>query len=1022
MAEALRIRAILCVVTLFALACPSSLFAQNTPRDFGAETVEDDRVPSTAPRPLPVELVEERDLAPEAKRFGPVSPSGSASTQEIVRAPEPPTEGGPGPLRNNGSQVTSDPEAIDLDKPFNFQGRDIELGQFVKAISKEARRNYIIGASLKGKKITLLRESPLTVGDALRLLDTVLLLNGFTTVPLGNNTWKVIPSKDAKQTTIPLVSGEGSVSSDALVTQLLRLKHVPAEDMQSLLTQFISKDGVMKAVAGSNSLVVIDSQSNLRRLSELVEQIDVPAVDQELTIIPVNHAEAKDIAEKINEILGDDEENTTSNTSAIARSARSLARSRNRRNQTQTTTDSSRRSLPLKIIPDERTNSLIVVADEAMTLRVQALAEQLDSEVDRSSGRFWVYRLQHADAEELSEILNNLISGAESSDTNSSATQGSSISRSRSSQSSTGNQRAQLARVLQRSRNLLRGRSATASEQEDGGRVTLEGEVSIAPDPSTNSLIVNASKTDFQRIKEVVEALDIKRRQVLVEATLLEVTLSNDEGFGVELQGSTAVGDDAGLVGQTNFGGLTNLFTNPAALTDLTIAAASSGTLTLPGGITIPSQAILITAVSRHSNVNVLSSPTILATDNEEAEIIVGENVPFVTSTSTDSSNIGNTFNQIERQDVGITLRITPQISTGDFLNLKIFVEISNVVAGTRNDSNGPTTTIRTTETTVEVRDQQMIVTGGLIADAVTQSTRGVPLLQDIPVLGQYFKREDENIRRTNLLIFITPRIISDQFDARDETKSRAGKLREKTDYLEDVIGREDVLDNERIDNVVERFEDESLPPPTTIRPDTVSSKDKKGADALKRTQRRFKEIEGGATREQPTGSAAAGTADAPAGSSSAEEEVIDISVTPKLPGMEQPVRSARLSRPAAQAVQGDSPRAEDATTHSFVVLRAVADSQQGKELPFRFAADKSTVGLRVLGGLEQDGAFFAVGGKYSYTPAGGEAPVTFVCLGIYGSPREAGVVHPELSQESKWYALSVEQNLALGTRTWRRE
>jgi general secretion pathway protein D len=977
-----------------------------------------------------VELVEERDSSTEPRTFD-SSPENKSQLTTSAKRSNTSSVGDSNIDSEKSSVAASTAEDIDYEKPFNFQGRDIELTQFIKAISKEARRNYVIGASLKGKKLSLLRESPLTVGDALRLLDTVLLLNGFTTVPLGSNTWKIIPAKDAKQTTIPLVTNPGNAQSDALVTQLLRLKHVAAEDMQSLLTQFISKDGVMKAVEGSNSLVVIDAHSNLLRLSELVEQIDVPAVDQELTIIPVEHADAKDIAEKINEILGEDE---AKNGGAVrsttgTRSVRGITRSRNLNNQSQNST-SSRRALPLKIIPDERTNSLIVVADESMTLRVQALAEQLDSEVDRSSGRFWVYRLQHADAEDLSEILNNLISGAESSDSNSSGTQGSSISRSRASQSSAnaGNQRAQLARVLQRSRNLLRGNRTAAAEQEDGGRVTLEGEVSIAPDPSTNSLIVNASRSDFHRIKEVVQALDIKRRQVLVEATLLEVTLSEDEGLGVELQGSTAVGDDAGLVGQTNFGGLSNLFTNPAALTDLTIAAASSGTLTLPGGISIPSQAILITAVSRHSNVNVLSSPTILATDNEEAEIIVGENVPFVTSTSTDSSNIGNTFNQIERQDVGITLRITPQISTGDFLNLKIFVEISNVVAGTRNDSNGPTTTIRTTETTVEVRDQQMIVTGGLIADAVTQSTRGVPLLQDIPVLGQYFKREDENIRRTNLLIFITPRIISDQFDARDETRSRAGKLREKTIDLEDTIGRENVLDNERIDNVVEQFEDDTTPPPSTIRPD-VSVRGKE-SEAMRRTQRRLQELQ---VKTKPSKDTASNARDL------SDEEVIDISVTPKLPGTEdvkskQIVRTARLSQSTpdagkeedslSKATTGDMPRELDGGSRSFVVLRAIGNSHGGKKLPFDFAIDKSTVGVSVLGGLGQEGAFFSVGSRYKYTAQGDnpENSVSFVCLGVYGSPREAGVVHPELSNDTSWHTLSPEQSLALGTRTWRRE
>ena len=293
--------------------------------------------------------------------------------------------------------------------------------------------------------------------------------------------------------------------------------------------------------------------------------------------------------------------------------------------------------------------------------------------MDLSGGKFYVYRLRYSNSEELSEILNQLISGA-GSDTSStrssnSSTRGSSLSRRNTSNSRTNNRR--------RTNNTRNTRN-NSGNRSNAGRVNFEGDVSIASDPSTNALIINASRVDYLRLKEVIDQLDVKRKQVIVEATILEVSLSEEEGFGVELQGATGE-NGAGFFGQTNFGSLGNLFTDPTALSDLTLAAASTGTLTL-GEIVIPSQAILISALSRHSNVNVLSAPSILTTDNEEAEIIVGENVPFVTSRSTDSSNINNTFNSIERQDVGITLRITPQISTGTFVNLRIFVEISNVV------------------------------------------------------------------------------------------------------------------------------------------------------------------------------------------------------------------------------------------------------------------------------------------------------------------------------------------------------
>lgn len=822
-------------------------------------------------------------------------------------------------LIRNGDEVilplvldVTDAEAGSLngDKTTVLNGSDIEITALIKTFSKLTRRNYIIDSAVKGK-VTVHLPSAVSVPEALRILDTILLLKGFTTVPVAENTWKVVSAKDARQTTIPLVkdSDEGT-ASDVMVTQLIRLKHISAEDSQQLLNQFVSKDGVINAFTGTNSLVLIDSEANTNRLRELVAEIDVPAVDQELTIIPILHAEAGDIAEKVNDILGE-EEDAANRSQALNTRQRSIRSNpniaRSTRNQPQATSASGgtvrRRALPFKIIPDERTNSIIVVADEEMTMKVRALVDQLDSELDRSGGKFYVYRLEHADAEELAEILNNLISGSTDSETSSGGgTSGSSLSSNRNARTNTTNTQqratqARLTRALQRSRDLLRNRTAAQGGSE-GGRVNLEGEVSIAPDPSTNSLIINASRGDYQKVKEVIDELDIKRRQVLVEATILEVSLDKEEGFGVELQGTAGL-TDGGLIGQTNFGGLTNLLTNPAALTDLTIAAASTGSLTLPGGITIPSQAVLLSAVSRLTNVNVLSSPTIMATDNEEAEIIVGENVPFVSSTSTDTSNINNTFNSIERQDVGITLRITPQISTGDFVVLNIFVEISNVVAGTRNDPNGPTTTIRTTETTVTVKHGQMVVTGGLLQDSVTDSTRGVPFLQDIPVLGNYFKTQSENIEKTNLLIFITPKIIADQFDAREETKGRAEPLEEHIQQFDLRPDRSEILHGDSLDRVAEELpvaEDEL---PTTIRPPDYDET----SGPLGRNVINDKDSFPSARLEKQSDRSTPRTR---------SEDVIDLRVAPKLPGesidaAEPSGRSTAPKVPAAKPLRSGS-------------------------------------------------------------------------------------------------------------------
>lgn len=731
---------------------------------------------------------------------------------------------------------------------------DADIETLVKTFSKLTGRNYIVDSSVKGK-ITIHLPTPITLSEALKVFDSVLLLRGFATVPVSDNIWKVISAKDAKQTTIPII-GSANTTDESLVTEIIKTTHLSADEVQKLISQFVSKDGYSQAITGTNLIILVDSSSNIRRIKNLMNEIDIAPVDQDITIIPIEHALANDLAEKISKIIGGEEEKKevpselNIATSAIRnRIAQRAGLQTPVLDQQSTNSSSSVRSNPIKIIPDERTNSLIVVADEFTTLKIKALVEQLDSELDKSSGRFWVYRLEHADAQELSMVISSLISGGGAMGGGMSDNRGSSMSRGsmRGAQmgmgggfggvGGTGGMGGGIGMAgggMGRSGGISRQRSNRNMSSQGGmmgggigvpaggsmntpiipgasnsTRVTFQDEISIAPDFSTNSLVINADKADYEKLLQVIKILDVKRRQVLVEATILEVSLSEDQGLGVELSG-TAATNSSGVFGQTNYGGLTNLLTNPAALSDLTIAAASSGTLTLPGGLTIPSQSALITAVSTHSNVNVLSAPTILSTDNQEAEIIVGENVPFVTSTGVNQINLGNTFNQIQRQDVGITLRITPQIGSGDFLSLQIFVEISNVVPGTRNDPNGPTTTIRTSDTVVAVKNRQMIVTGGLIQDSVTDSVRGVPFLKDIPVMGALFRRQDEIKRRTNLLIFLTPQIIQDQYDAREQTKIKAGTLDAEIDINSSAASRKAVLSNPSIDDVFDSPEEEN--------------------------------------------------------------------------------------------------------------------------------------------------------------------------------------------------------------------
>jgi hypothetical protein len=369
--------------------------------------------------------------------------------------------------------------------------------------------------------------------------------------------------------------------------------------------------------------------------------------------------------------------------------------------------------------------------------------------------------------------------------------------------------------------------------------VQIDENTSITADPATNSLIISASEGAYHKILSLLKELDIKRRQVLVEAVILEVSVDETTQIGTDWLSSTG-GADGGVLASSNFGGaqgLQGLLSDPTRLAGFSVAAASAGSLRLPGGTVIPSQTAILNAAQNNSKVNVLSSPTLLGTDNEEAQIVVGQNVPFLASTSTNQTNLDNTFNQIDRQDVGITLRITPQINSNDYVTLRVFTDVSAVIPSA-DSTLGPTTTVRSSETTIIVKDSQMIAIGGLISDENSDSKAGIPILKDIPLIGDAFRRASEDRSRTNLLTFITPHIIHDQFDARDHSVYKRNDLRGEINRQNVKPNREDILSRDALHNVAEISASE-LPVPEPIIPskaDIENARAKLGANKISST------------------------------------------------------------------------------------------------------------------------------------------------------------------------------------------
>lgn len=728
-----------------------------------------------------------------------------------------------------GSISTEDPDPSDL-KEITLKNADIST--IIRIFSKRTKRNFILDEKVRGT-VTVYLPGEIPKETEMKILDSILALKGFTTVPISANLWKVIPAKDARKSTVPMRGSDARTpTTGSVVTTLVSLTYVAANDVQPLINQMISPEGMVQVYPANNSLVLVDYDTNIERLVDLIKELDIPAADREMTIIPVRHAVAADLAEKLTAVLNDSADtsgqggNRAPNAMRINAPPGQMPGMPGNPSDASGTANGGQQRREPKLIADERTNSIIVVADLETTARIKALASELDSEVDRSGSKFYVYRCQHANATALAQVLSGSASGKSSSGAGQgqSGLGGAGSTLGGASSAFGGGAGGTAGGGLGRMGGGGQGRGGGSfgqgvAPQASSTSVQIDQNTSITSDPATNSLVIFASEGAYQKILILLKELDIKRRQVLVEAVILEVSVDEATQKGVDWLSSTGGADGAGFAA-SNFGGaqgLQGLLSDPSKLSGFSVAAASAGSLKLPGGGSIPTQTIILNAAQKNSKVNVLSSPTLLGTDNEEAQIVVGQNVPFLASTGTNQTNLNNTFNQIDRQDVGITLRLTPQINSNDYVTLRVYTDVSAVIPSA-DTTLGPTTTVRSSQTTIVVKDSQMIAIGGLISDKNSDSDSGVPLLKDIPIIGDAFGRNSEDRSRTNLLTFITPHIIHDQYDARDESIHKRDELRSEIDRQKVEPNREDVLSRDSLHKVAEVSRNE-LPVPEPIVP-----------------------------------------------------------------------------------------------------------------------------------------------------------------------------------------------------------
>ena len=650
--------------------------------------------------------------------------------------------------------IDEDEELVSLD----FS--DVELPVVIDTISRMTGYNFIYDDRVRGR-VTIVSPTEVTIDQAFAVFESVLKVKGFSLVLGPGNTYKIIPIRDVKESSIDTIKdGRPSRNRDRFVTRLVPLRFIDAAAITQTIKPLISKDASLVAYAATNTIIVTDSESNIRRLLSILDAIDVESYRQELSVIKIEFADANTLGEQLSEIYGAEVGGTSGGATAAQRRTRARRRTANTAASPTPSPGGAGAGPAVRILTDERTNSLLVLSSRQQLADIRKLVRKLDIPVT-GGGRIHVYYLRHADAEELSETLNSLLSGASGGGGRSGAAGG-----------------------------------GAAGVQNLRSAVTPLAEgVTVTADPATNSLVIQASKEAYETLRLVIDKLDVSRPQVLVEALIVEVDVTDNLELGFDVAFRLVNGDtdlffstgSFAIPGGPASAGLLGSAVRAAAGAVAGESPFDQNSRTLDNGSNL---GIGINASKINSDLNIVSAPHILTSDNEEAEIRIGNNIPVVTgrtdAATGSADGLASSVN-VDRQDIGITLRVTPQISEGDTVRLQIFQELTEVTDSQAGDVEdvGVTLSSRKVENTVVVNDGETVVIGGLISEAFTDSVTGVPYLMDIPYLGWLFKTKSESLRKINMLIFLTPHIIRSAEDLEQQS------IRKRLE-LEDSLGDED--------------------------------------------------------------------------------------------------------------------------------------------------------------------------------------------------------------------------------------
>jgi general secretion pathway protein D len=678
----------------------------------------------------------------------PAAPGGSPPTGALPTAP---VVGAAGTATGDTAGLTQFEPGVEF-KPrpdgdkVAFSLEDADLPELVRVIGELTGKRFIFGGKVRNIKATVFSPQKVTVAEAYQAFLSILEANGLTVVPHGRF-YKIVDSPDAKMGAPVVVAGQAATAEERYITRIHRVRNATADDVANVLAHFKSKDGDITVYGPGNLLIITDTGTNIQRMMRILEDVDVGGVGDQIWIEPIHYAIASDVASRLNEVF--DLKSAGGGSAAGKPGEKGPA-----------TSDVH----ITKILADDRSNSVVIIGTERSYLRILEFIKRLDIP-HSGEGEIHVLPLQHADAVELAKTLNEIVTGAAAAG------------------------------------------GAPAQNKPGATPLTIfESGVKVSADKATNAIVITSSLRDFANLRTVIDRLDQPRRQVFIEAVIMDLTIDRENSLGVAFHGGDISNSSAGQT--LYYGGLDPFRTiGIPSPTDSSLNAfalgvrgpALSGSENLLGtGISIPAFGVLVNALAQTNDADTLSTPHILATDNIPAEINVGSNIPLQTNVGGSLSNIAGlaggagalgalgglgSFGTAPRQDIGTKVKITPHLNDSDEVRLEVQEEISDTSGQQPLGSLGAIPfSKRTAQTQLVVKDQQTVVIGGLVRSHIARTDTKIPLLGDIPVLGALFRSTSTSLQKTNLVLVLTPYIIRDQEDLRTVFER---KMQERQEFLD---------------------------------------------------------------------------------------------------------------------------------------------------------------------------------------------------------------------------------------------